>query len=133
MSDTTTETSLEQQLAEAEQRGHLAGVQATSALWQADVALMNDILNERADEADLCSRYEDALDYVNARCSMIQLQGRSRSYTASITLSVDYEAGAHDASDRADEIAEALARHGDNLGYQTYTVNGADVNDTYAN
>jgi hypothetical protein len=111
-----------------------AATRSERAVWQEDVSLMNDIINEAAERADLCSAYESALDDVNARCTRIELQGRSRSYTAAINLTVSFEARGNDeAYDRAASIAQAIYNSGDNLYGETYTVDAADHDDVEPN
>ena len=86
-----------------------------NAAWISDVQLMNDILNEAAENADLCDQYENTLDkVVNQQCKLIELKGRQKPWRVFIEVEVEVSAST---KDKADDIAEGIARYIGDGGY----------------
>lgn len=52
------------------------------SLYVSDVEILNQEFLEAADENDLCSVFDQTVDNVNRRTSLITLEGRSRDFTA---------------------------------------------------
>lgn len=76
--------------------------------YERDVERMNQILNESADDANLCSRYEDALDEVNRRCKRITLTGRERTFTATVNVTLSFDATRGSEQDQAEELMQTI-------------------------
>lgn len=93
--------------------------------WAADVQLMNSILNQAAEDADLCDQYEKALDKVNEQCKLIELEGRRKPWRVFIELVVDVEASTED---KADNIAEDIASY---LNNEIVSVDDSNGNHWY--
>lgn len=100
---TNTRDRLIQERNEAQQK-----LSNSNMAWATDVQLMNDILNEAAENADLCDQYENTLDKVNQQCKLIELKGRQKLWRVFIEVEVDVTASSEN---KADEIAEGIARY----------------------
>lgn len=100
---TNTRDRLIQERNEAQQK-----LSNSNMAWATSVQLMNDILNEAAEDADLCERYEDALDKVNEQCKLIELKGRQKLWRVFIEFEVEVSASNES---KADEIAESIAQY----------------------
>jgi vacuolar-type H+-ATPase subunit E/Vma4 len=79
--------------------------------YEADLERLNDILNDAAQQADLCSQYEAALDRVNAACTRIHLVGRERDYTTNLTVTVSFQSTPDNAESEAQNIAENISAY----------------------
>ena len=100
---TNTRDRLIQERNEAQQK-----LSNSNMAWATSVQLMNDILNEAAEAADLCDQYEKTLDKVNEQCKLIELKGRQKLWR--VFIEVEVEVSASNES-KADEIAESIAQY----------------------
>lgn len=100
---TNTRDRLIQERNEAQQK-----LSNSNMAWATSVQLMNDILNEAADNASLCDKYEEALDEVNSQCKLIELKGRQKPWRVYVEVEVDVTASSES---KADDIAEGIARY----------------------
>lgn len=112
-------TEKDERLAEA--RAEVRRLQQEMRDFHTAFARLNDHLNEAADNADLCSEYEDALDQWNAHApSTMQLHGRNvtESHTLTITITSTRPRHAEDleTGERyyTDAISNALTDYLDN-------------------
>lgn len=113
---------LRERVREVEQEKREA-IKYTEMLYNQDIERMNSILNEAAENADLCDQYEAALERVNQSCTLIELMGRPKDWEVFVQLQVTVSAVTED---EADNIAESIASNfnGDMLsvGYDDYHV-----------
>jgi hypothetical protein len=79
--------------------------------YEADLERLNDILNDAAQQADLCSQYEAALERVNSACTRIHLVGRERDYTTNLTVTVSFQSTPDNAESEAQNIAENISAY----------------------
>lgn len=100
---TNTRDRLIQERNEAQQK-----LSNSNMAWATDVQLMNDILNEAAEDFLLCDQYENTLDKANQQCKLIELKGRQKPWRVFIEVEVEVSAST---KDKADEIAEGIARY----------------------
>lgn len=73
-----------------------------------DVGLLNDILNEAADAADLCDKYEEAIAEVNRQCELIKLTGRNRQVRVRVEVEFHVEASGGTTDDDIIEVVHGF-------------------------
>lgn len=86
-----------------------AELEAEVRALRIDIATINSVLLEEANDRDWCDEYDEVIGKINDRLGAAELSTRSRDYTVSITLSADVSVGAEVVVKATDEAeAEAM-------------------------
>jgi hypothetical protein len=86
-----------------------------------DVKLIGDAMIEQANEHGWCAEYDKWVDALN-RTLYIELPRRVTDFTADITVTVSFSTIPANAEPFAEDIAQAIYRHGDGWEGYAYTV-----------
>ena len=102
--------------------------------YSADATRLNELMNEKADEQSLCSKYEEALEEWNTQLTQIELTGRVKEYQVQLDVTLRYthyitvEASSEDAArDEVNNMSEYDML--DNLDYSDTYDTTIDIED----